>query len=127
MNKLEIKSKGWSSDKSPATDNINLISTGSSGPGLGFTNDNKTISIEPADVDFTTFTTESAGQSVTIKVDSPEIQGPLFNSPSDQASPAYANRAVFIVKDGTVMYKWVAPSPGEEPNYEEIQNKLKEI
>lgn len=38
-----------------------------------------------------------------------------------------ANRAVFIVKDGTVMYKWVAPSPGEEPNYEEIQNKLKEI
>jgi len=25
------------------------------------------------------------------------------------------------------MYKWVAPSPGEEPNYEEIQNKLKEI
>ena len=38
-----------------------------------------------------------------------------------------ANRAVFIVKDGTVMCKWVAPSPGEEPNYEEIQNKLKEI
>ena len=64
----------------------------------GFTNDNKTISIEPADVDFTTLTTESAGQSVTIKVDSPEIQGPLFNSPSDEASPAYANRAVFIYK-----------------------------
>ncbi len=40
QHKLEIKSKGWSSDKSPATDNINLISTGSSGPGLGFTNDN---------------------------------------------------------------------------------------
>ena len=38
-----------------------------------------------------------------------------------------ANRAVFIIKDGTVMYIWVAPSPGEEPNYEEIQNKLKEI
>ena len=64
----------------------------------GFTNDNKTLSIEAADVDFTTLTTESAGQSVTIKVDSPEIQGPLFNSPSDQASPAYANRAVFIYK-----------------------------
>ena len=63
-----------------------------------FTNDNKTLSIEAADVDFTTLTTESAGQSVTIKVDSPEIQGPLFNSPSDQASPAYANRAVFIYK-----------------------------
>ena len=37
--KLEIKSKGWSSDNSPAPDNLNLISTGSSGPGIGFTND----------------------------------------------------------------------------------------
>ena len=38
-----------------------------------------------------------------------------------------ANRAVFIIKDGTVKYKWIAPSPGEEPDYEEIQNKLKVI
>ena len=38
-----------------------------------------------------------------------------------------ANRAVFIVKNGDVKYKWVAPSPGEEPNYDEIQEKLKEI
>ena len=38
-----------------------------------------------------------------------------------------ANRAVFIVKNGYVKYKWVAPSPGEEPNYDEIQEKLKEI
>ena len=35
-----------------------------------------------------------------------------------------ANRAVFIVKNGTVVFKWIAPSPGEEPNYEEIKSKL---
>ena len=35
-----------------------------------------------------------------------------------------ANRAVFIVKNGTVVFKWIAPSPGEEPNYEEIKGKL---
>jgi len=38
-----------------------------------------------------------------------------------------ANRAVFIVKDGNIAYKWIAPSPGEEPNYQEIEDKLKEI
>jgi peroxiredoxin len=38
-----------------------------------------------------------------------------------------ANRAVFIVKDRTIMYKWIAPSPGEEPNYEEVKSKLKEL
>ena len=38
-----------------------------------------------------------------------------------------ANRAVFIVKNGDVKYKWVAPSPGEEPNYDEIQEKLKKF
>ena len=38
-----------------------------------------------------------------------------------------ANRAVFIIKDEAVKYKWIAPSPGEEPDYEEIQNKLKVI
>ncbi len=38
-----------------------------------------------------------------------------------------ANRAVFIVKDGTIVFKWIAPSPGEEPDYEEIKNKLKNL
>ena len=38
-----------------------------------------------------------------------------------------ANRAVFIIKNGIIMYKWIAPSPGEEPNYEEVKNKLKEL
>ena len=32
-----------------------------------------------------------------------------------------------FIKDGTIVYKWIAPSPGEEPNYEEVKNKLKEL
>ncbi len=36
-----------------------------------------------------------------------------------------ANRAVFVLdKDGAVRYKWVAPSPGNEPNYEELWRAL---
>jgi len=38
-----------------------------------------------------------------------------------------ANRAVFIIKNGTIVFKWIAPSPGEEPNYEEIKSKLKNL
>lgn len=38
-----------------------------------------------------------------------------------------ANRAVFIIKNRNIVYKWIAPSPGEEPDYNGIQNKLKEI
>lgn len=36
-----------------------------------------------------------------------------------------ANRAVFVVdKDGVVRYKWVAPSPATEPNYDEVRQAL---
>ena len=36
-----------------------------------------------------------------------------------------ANRAVFVVdKDGVVRYKWVAPSPANEPDYDEIRKAL---
>ena len=36
-----------------------------------------------------------------------------------------ANRAVFIIKDGLVKYKWIAsPNPGVEPNYNEIKSQL---
>ena len=36
-----------------------------------------------------------------------------------------ANRAVFIVdKGGVVRYKWLAPSPLNEPDYDEIQQAL---
>ena len=36
-----------------------------------------------------------------------------------------ANRAVFVVdKDGVVRYKWIAPSPADEPDYDEIRGAL---
>ena len=36
-----------------------------------------------------------------------------------------AKRAVFVVdKGGVVRYKWVAPSPTNEPNYDEIRQAL---
>ena len=36
-----------------------------------------------------------------------------------------ANRAVFIIKNGDLSYKWVAPNPGVEPDYNEILNQIK--
>ena len=39
-----------------------------------------------------------------------------------------ANRAVFIIKDGLVKYRWDAePNPGVEPDYNEIKNQLDNI
>lgn len=38
-----------------------------------------------------------------------------------------SNRAVFIIKDGTIKYQWVAPNPGVEPDYEEIKNKIESL
>ena len=39
-----------------------------------------------------------------------------------------ANRAVFIIKDGVIKYRWDAePNPGVEPDYDEIKNKLENI
>jgi peroxiredoxin len=36
-----------------------------------------------------------------------------------------ANRAVFVVDgDGIVRFKWVAPSPGDLPNFEEVKKAL---
>ena len=36
-----------------------------------------------------------------------------------------AQRAVFVVdKEGVVRYKWVAPTPGVEPDYDEIRQAL---
>ena len=36
-----------------------------------------------------------------------------------------ANRAVFVVgKDGVVRYKWIAPAPVDEPDYDEIRRVL---
>lgn len=39
-----------------------------------------------------------------------------------------ANRAVFIIKDGLVKYKWIAsPNPGVEPDYNEIKSQLDKL
>ena len=39
-----------------------------------------------------------------------------------------ANRAVYIVKDGTIKYSWEAsPNPGVEPNYDEIKSALENL
>ncbi len=39
-----------------------------------------------------------------------------------------AKRAVFVLdKGGVVRYKWVAPAPGNEPLYDEIEQALKRL
>ena len=39
-----------------------------------------------------------------------------------------ANRAVFVVDmDGVVRYRWVAPNPGVEPDYDEISQAVGEL
>lgn len=39
-----------------------------------------------------------------------------------------ANRAVFVVdKSGVVRYKWIAPSPVNEPDYDEIRGALSQL
>ena len=39
-----------------------------------------------------------------------------------------ANRAVFVVdKDGVVRYKWLAPSPADLPDYEEIRQAISQL
>lgn len=39
-----------------------------------------------------------------------------------------ANRAVLVLdKDGVVRYKWVAPNPGTEPNYDEVREAVSQL
>ena len=39
-----------------------------------------------------------------------------------------ANRAVFVLdKNGVVRYKWVAPQPANEPNYEEVKQAVAKL
>ncbi len=52
--------------------------------------------------------------------------GVVWNNLSSVEGYVSANRAIFVVDDGgTVRYKWVAPSPGTLPNFEEIKQALK--
>ena len=39
-----------------------------------------------------------------------------------------ANRAVFIIKDGQIKYRWDAePNPGVEPDYNEINSQIRNL
>ena len=39
-----------------------------------------------------------------------------------------ANRAVFVLdKERVVRHKWVAPSPGDEPDHEEVRTALDQL
>ena len=39
-----------------------------------------------------------------------------------------ANRAVLVLdKDGVVRYRWVAPSPGVEPDYDEVRHAVSHL
>ena len=39
-----------------------------------------------------------------------------------------ANRAVFVLDtNGVVRYKWVAPGPGQEPNYDEVKQAVAKL
>ena len=39
--------------------------------------------------------------------------------------PATSRRAVFVVDEtGTVTYRWLAPDPGTEPNYDEVRDAV---
>ena len=39
-----------------------------------------------------------------------------------------AQRSVFVLdRDGTIAYKWIADNPGIEPDYREVEAKLREL
>lgn len=41
--------------------------------------------------------------------------------------PAVARRAVFVVDDGgTITYRWLAPTPGDEPDYDAVRDAVAE-
>jgi peroxiredoxin len=54
-----------------------------------------------------------------------EAYGVALNDFAGMPGYTASQRAVFIVsEDGTVSYEWIAPNPGVEPNYDEIQAAL---
>ncbi|MFQ6030968.1 MAG: redoxin domain-containing protein, partial [Dehalococcoidia bacterium] len=39
-----------------------------------------------------------------------------------------ANRAVLVLdKDGVIRYRWVAPNPGVEPDYDEVRQAVSQL
>ena len=52
----------------------------------------------------------------------------VFNGLGGIENYTCANRAVFIIKEGVIKYRWdAAPSPGVEPDYNEIKKQLENI
>tara|TARA_B100000686_G_scaffold43044_1_gene45074 strand:- start:5 stop:472 length:468 start_codon:yes stop_codon:yes gene_type:complete len=52
----------------------------------------------------------------------------VFNGLGGIENYTCANRAVFIIKEGVIKYRWdAAPNPGVEPNYNEIKKQLENI
>jgi peroxiredoxin len=56
------------------------------------------------------------------------LYGVAFQNLAGMEGYVAANRAVFVLdKDGIVRYKWEAPSPVVEPNYDEISQALSRL
>ena len=56
------------------------------------------------------------------------LYGVAFQNLAGMEGYVVANRAVFVMdKDGIVRYKWEAPSPVVEPNYDEIGEALRQL
>ncbi len=52
----------------------------------------------------------------------------VFNRLGGIENYTCANRAVFIIKEGVIKYRWdAAPNPGVEPDYNEIKKQLENI
>ncbi len=52
----------------------------------------------------------------------------VFNGLGGIENYTCANRAVFIIKEGVIKYRWdAAPNPGVEPDYNEIKKQLENI
>ena len=52
----------------------------------------------------------------------------VFNGLGGIENYTCANRAVFIIKEGVIKYRWdAAPNPGVEPDYNEIKKQLDNI
>jgi peroxiredoxin len=54
--------------------------------------------------------------------------GVAFQNLAGMEGYVAANRAVLVLdKDGVVRYKWVAPSPGTEPDYDEVREAVSKL
>lgn len=111
--------------------------------------DNEMCSLNDSLANFSNMNAEVIG----VSVDSPwankafaekyNLKFPLLSDHTREVSQRYdnvfaglggiegynvANRSVFVIdKDGILRYKWTAPNPGVEPDYNEIQNEVSKL